>query len=256
MTGPEHGGQWPVDSVANDHLRTSDGWIPLARKSRTDGPPWSPGDVVDGHVMTETGTWVSTGEAAHTAPPLQPPMAPSVGMRQRLRQRPLAAKIALGLLAAWAVLIVADQIVEAVRSPGDGDARTESTQPAPQPTTPDRTEAAPKARPTVDPEAKYAAKMQRRGWTELSEGLWARWDSPAAESNIMGVTWKMRVVSPDGCPNGVYVEANVLDSSGTVVGFTNAMLPSLGAHTQALMQLTTTMGTQRISLEPTKGSCN
>ncbi|MBB3041972.1 hypothetical protein [Nocardioides soli] len=100
-----------------------------------------------------------------------------------------------------------------------------------------------------------AAKMERLGWAQVTNGLWARWDSPDGEGNIMGVTWKMRVVSPEGCPNGVYVEANVLDTSGTVVGFTNAMLPSLGANSQALMELSTATGEQRVSLEPTKASC-
>lgn len=41
------------------------------------------------------------------------------------------------------------------------------------------------------------------------------------------------VVTRDGCPNGLYVEANVLDSGGRVIGFTNDSVGQLRAGDRA-----------------------
>jgi hypothetical protein len=107
-------------------------------------------------------------------------------------------------------------------------------------------------KPPPDPNATYAAKMKKRGWTELTEGLWGTWGPSSADT--FSVTWKMRVVSPTGCSNGVYLEANVMDASDTVVSFTNDMLPSLPANQQAVLQLTTTAHGQ-VTVQITKASC-
>lgn len=254
MTENEGESQWPIDSVANDHLRTSDGWIPFTRKSRADGPPWSPGDVVDGHVMTESGTWVSTGEATYSTaagPPLHPLAAPPASLRQRWRRLPLAAKIALGVGAAWAVLAVVGLIVGAVSAPADEGARADSE--LPQTPAATKSKDAPKRqKPASDPAAEYAAKMQKRGWVQLTDGLWGKWDANTSDS--FAVTWNLRVVSRTGCSNGVYVEANVMDSSNTVVAFTNDMLPSLPANQEAVLQLTSTAQGQ-LTVRTTKASC-
>lgn len=51
--------------------------------------------------------------------------------------------------------------------------------------------------------------------------------------------WKVKVISQYGCPNGVYLEMNISDSSGTVIDWTNDSVPSLGANQSAVLNLIT-----------------
>lgn len=253
MTGPTDEDQWPVGSVANYHLRTSGGWIPLTRKSRADGPPWVPGDVVDGHVMTEAGEWVSAGELAQApvTAPLHPIAAPPMSPKERWLRLPIGAKIALAVLPVLVGLSVIGSVV------GETDDRGTSEAPAPTPKAiPNaaKSQSPNPARTTVapDPSIKYAADMKKLGWTKLTDGLWGKWDPSSSDS--FSVTWNMRVVSQDGCSNGVYLEGNVMDASNTVVGFVNDMLPSLPANQQAVLKLMSTASGQ-LTVETTKANC-
>lgn len=45
------------------------------------------------------------------------------------------------------------------------------------------------------------------------------------------------VATRDGCPNGLYVEANVLNSGGTIVGYTNDVVQRMGASDRAKIVL-------------------
>jgi len=45
------------------------------------------------------------------------------------------------------------------------------------------------------------------------------------------------VVTKSGCPNGLYVEANVLDASGIIVDFTNDVVSSLPLDGRAKIEL-------------------
>jgi len=43
----------------------------------------------------------------------------------------------------------------------------------------------------------------------------------------------IKVISRDGCPSGLYAEVNKLNSAGTVIGWSNDSVPSLGAGQKA-----------------------
>lgn len=49
----------------------------------------------------------------------------------------------------------------------------------------------------------------------------------------------VNVVSKNGCPGGIYAEANVLDSAGTVIDWTNDSVPSLAPGQKARLNFTT-----------------
>lgn len=70
LTGPTDG-SWSVGDIANNHPLTPDGWVPLVDRLRTDGPPWSPGDVVDGNVLNGKREWV-TAPRTIVSPPVLP----------------------------------------------------------------------------------------------------------------------------------------------------------------------------------------
>jgi hypothetical protein len=98
--------------------------------------------------------------------------------------------------------------------------------------------------------------MKRLGWPQMVENLWAKYEGPG-EATTVSVSWKIRVVSRTGCPNGVYLEANVRDESKTVVGFANDLLPSLPAKQPAVLELTTpaTAADGTLNLSPTQATC-
>ena len=52
--------------------------------------------------------------------------------------------------------------------------------------------------------------------------------------------WKWSFVSQEGCPNGFYAAINFLDSSGAVIDYTNASLPSLKPMQTAVLTFTDT----------------
>lgn len=73
------------------------------------------------------------------------------------------------------------------------------------------------------------------GFVSIGGGLGGRWtDQPCSLS--MGGCNHMEVYSPNGCPNSLYVELNVLDSAGRVIGYTNDAVGSVGAAQKALLE--------------------
>lgn len=51
--------------------------------------------------------------------------------------------------------------------------------------------------------------------------------------------WKAKIISANGCPDGLYAEINILDSADNVVDYTNDTVSSLGPMGTALMEFGT-----------------
>lgn len=237
-----------IGTVESNRVLTAAGWVPLRFLPANATPPFYAGDVKGGHAFTGT-DWVPLPERPQ---PVATKPLPTLATPKK-SEWALWASLAVVVVIAVAVLVV---LVREVASKSDADAPT-ATQATETPTSaPATTEAVDpkkkKRKPAPDPDVAYANKMQREGWTEMTDGLWGKFDG--SESDQFTVTWKLRVVSPKGCSKGVYVEANVLDTSNTVVGYTNAVLPSLSANQQGVLELTSTAdGT--VHLEPTEVNC-
>lgn len=269
--GPSSPDYKPGD-VANGHVLTEAGWMPLRRRAPDMPGPYYAGDVVGAHVYTGT-EWAPL---SHTPTPV-PTHTPRPGFQQRPAHRPTAASTGFGPIAprpagrTWmkwvgigvAVLFVIGLIGSAVEELQDdsstttaNDSTTSATTPAAEPKAETkkrnkpRKTPSPKPTPTTaapDPAAEYANKMRREGWERLDDNIWGRWE--ATDSNQFAVTFKLRVVSEKGCPYGVYAAANVLDTSNTVIGFTNDYLPTLAPNQQAVLDfMVTAEGQISISL--------
>ncbi|MFC6154803.1 hypothetical protein [Nocardioides yefusunii] len=127
----------------------------------------------------------------------------------------------------------------------DTKATVQSTTKSPAPSaspSPRRPTDTPTARPKPTKSAqqiadeKYAAEMKKAGWKQIDDDVWSRWDE--GESDMFFYTFKLRVVSPTGCNNSLYVKGSLLDQGGTVIGFANDVLPGLAANQQAVLELT------------------
>lgn len=66
-----------------------------------------------------------------------------------------------------------------------------------------------------------------KGYTPNGTDLAVKWTNESCGYST-GYCWSMRVVSKDGCPDGLYGEVN-LEKGGVVVGYTNDTLGSLAA---------------------------
>ena len=80
-----------------------------------------------------------------------------------------------------------------------------------------------------------------KGYESYSEHIAWRWDPDPGSSPdcVYGATcWGAYVMTKSGCPNGLYVEGNIL-SGGVVIDYTNDLLPSLEAFDIARMTFTT-----------------
>ena len=95
-----------------------------------------------------------------------------------------------------------------------------------------------------------------RGFFELTDGLAGKWVDGARDPCGYGPLcwyWTLDVVAKDGCPSGLYLEANLLDG-GTVVDWTNDSVPALAQGEKARMQFWTyNRGVDDLSLA--KASC-
>lgn len=96
---------------------------------------------------------------------------------------------------------------------------------------------------TVDdkPEGRPTAPWSERNATgggatsvNVVDGIAWDWvDNPKCD---FGVCTQMRVEATSGdCPNGFYVAVNVLDSSGTILGYSNDLLPTLRSGQSAIL---------------------
>jgi hypothetical protein len=238
-----------LGDIANGHLLTAAGWLPLRRLPQGSRGPYYPGDVLNGHAFTGT-DWVPVREVAKPGG-----MAPVVGTPGPGPKRSSGGRWRVGLAIGVAVLVGVGVVASALASSGDNSESASAPTAGPTSMKPLPEVADPK--PTPDQAARYAARMKQRGWTQVADNLWGK-EQPDGESTTFSVSWKYRVVSPTGCPNGVYMAANVVNRSKTVVGFTNDYLPSLPANQQAILELTASAKASdgTLFLEPTKVTCN
>ena len=58
-----------------------------------------------------------------------------------------------------------------------------------------------------------------------------------------------------GCPGGVYAEANILDSNGTIIDYTNDLLPNLSSAQKGILRFNVTSDNAK-SIELTNLTCN
>ena len=82
---------------------------------------------------------------------------------------------------------------------------------------------------------------QARGYTSYASGVCFRWlekGDPRRDCGYSSGTCSVMEVSPEyGC-NTLYVEVNIKDSSGAVIGYTNDVAKGIPAEGTALMQFT------------------
>jgi len=71
------------------------------------------------------------------------------------------------------------------------------------------------------------------GFTRYDAGAGYRWIEPGAGDCISDKCWAMEVVTRAGCPNSLYVELSLVDSSGTAVGYTNDVAGVVAAGQKA-----------------------
>jgi len=252
-TGPT--GQAPaykLGDVANGHMLTVAGWLPLRRLVDGWPGPYCPGDMLNGHVFTGS-TWVPVGEFG--AP--QAGVATSgSGVPGPVRRRGTRWLWALGvamLVGLWVAMLVGPAVLGTIS--GKADDKPSSVTTAPTPTPPDGTKTQ-LASAAPDPEARYAERMRKNGWAKWPDGLWGKVE--VGDRTTFSVSWNFHVVSPTGCPDGIYIEANVVDSSKRVVGFTNDLLPSLAPKQEAVLELTASADASdgTLFLSPTQVTCN
>jgi hypothetical protein len=229
------------------------GWLPLRSLPLGAPGPYYAGDVANGRAFTGT-DWVTL------PPPPGHPTGPSLTGAPPVLGKTPGAGLWLGIGVAFLFILALAYGVGELRNVSDvqgGDAAAADTKPGatssptPLPTAP----ASEASTAPPGPALKYARQMKRRGYSELTDGLWGK--SGGSEQTAVTLTWKIRVVAPDGCPNGVYLEANVLDASNTVVSYVNDLLPSLPANQEAILDLTAARTAQggTFHLEPTQANC-
>jgi len=241
---------YKLGDVANGHILTTAGWLPLRRLAHGWPGPYYPGDVLNGHVFMGS-TWVPVGEFGAPQAGVATSVAGVSGPARRRSTRWLWA-IGVALLVGLSVAMLVGLAVLGTISGKADDKRSATTVLA---RTPNGTKPQP-ASPAPNPEARYAARMRKHGWAKWPDGLWGKVE--VGDRTTFSVSWNFHVVSPTGCPDGIYIEANVVDSSKTVVGFTNDLLPSLPPKQEAVLELTASADESdgTLFLSPTQVTCN
>jgi hypothetical protein len=78
------------------------------------------------------------------------------------------------------------------------------------------------------------------GYFVATEGVAWKWTTAGSCRYSSFGCWHMDVISQNGCPSGLYAAVNIVDSNGTVVGYTNDSLPGLGAMQKARLEFDNT----------------
>jgi hypothetical protein len=95
----------------------------------------------------------------------------------------------------------------------------------------------------LDASGYYEEKWYPDGYKSLplNRARAVQWVSGAPDpcGSIACSYWTMNVVSQNDCPGGVYVEVNMMDSSGTVFDWSNDTVASLAAGQVAQLQFVT-----------------
>ena len=84
-----------------------------------------------------------------------------------------------------------------------------------------------------------SAPWYPKGYVEREPGLAYKWvENPDSDCYYCSY-WQMDVIARDGCPNGLYAEINIENSSGTVIDWTNDRIPSLSQGDKARLTFET-----------------
>lgn len=92
-----------------------------------------------------------------------------------------------------------------------------------------------------------------KGYSDATTGLAFKWDHDDSLQCTYGSCNHLSVYAYEDCPNGVYVEANLLRGN-TVVDYTNGTLSRLDKKQKGLIELDYTSGVTKLKL--TKLECN
>ena len=85
-----------------------------------------------------------------------------------------------------------------------------------------------------------SAPWYPEGYFVATEGVAWKWTNAGSCRYSSFGCWHMDVISQNGCPSGLYAAVNIVDSNGTVVGYTNDSLPGLGAMQKARLEFDNT----------------
>lgn len=236
-----------LGDVANGHVLTAAGWLPLRQIPLGSPGPYYAGDFLNGHAYTGS-EWVP---ATTAAPPNTPAPHHSVAVNPQSNQT--RSRWLIGIGVGLGVLFILGVVGGALESSDKSD-DDKPTSFVPITVGPNSSsKPSPAAKPTKSPEEKYDARMAKKGWFALgTDGLWGKWAGTTSDSFSAGV--RLRVSSFDGCPNGVYVEANLVDDSGTIISYTNDALPNLPPKQEAVLELLSTVDVEA-SVDVTEASC-
>ncbi|GAA3022215.1 DUF2510 domain-containing protein [Microbacterium dextranolyticum] len=80
-------------------------------------------------------------------------------------------------------------------------------------------------------------KLEADGYQEVKRGIFAKWEPKSSYTCDYWSCSKLRVISVDGCPNSLYIEAAIISGS-TQVGMTNDLTTALRPMEEALVTLT------------------
>ena len=82
------------------------------------------------------------------------------------------------------------------------------------------------------PEREYV--LESPEWSEDSNIAW-KWIN--GRDCSYSYCWHVGVVTNTGCPSGVYVEVNILDSGDNVIDYSNGTLSSLGPSQTGIIEI-------------------
>lgn len=216
-------GNQPGD-VANGHILTAAGWLPLRRIPLGSPGPYYAGDLLDGRAFTGEGwVYVPVAEAAKApradgqayVSPVAPPAPRSAGGGfLKALGIGLAVIVCLGVVSGVIGALKDDRPPAGTAS----EATTAEKKPEPAPAT-----------EAPDPKASYAAEMKRLGWVEAGNGLWLHKDF---ECSSDGYAARVKGVITNGSgvtKRYVSISFGLYDGSGSLLGTALANITNLGA---------------------------
>lgn len=88
----------------------------------------------------------------------------------------------------------------------------------------------------LDPSEPAQVNWAPKGFSKFDESIafkftTSKGQSPCSDCNY----WKVTIIANEECKDGVYAELNMLDSSGTVLNWSNDSIPFLGARQKAVL---------------------
>ena len=222
-------GNKPGD-VANGHILTAAGWLPLRRLPPGSPGPYYAGDLLDGRAFTGEGwVYVPVDEAAKAprtdgpadvAPIALSPTRSAGGGFPKALGIGLAVIVGLGVIGGVTGALKGERTPAVTTSEAAPTAQGKNPKPSPA------TQKAP------NPEAEFDAKMKRLGWVEAADGLWLNKDFSCSSNGYTAeVTGTMTTV-PGVSKRYVSISFGLYDDSGSLLGTAMANITNLGEGTK------------------------